>query len=83
MEIIGTVTSKGQITIPRTIREAIGLHPGDRVSFQIDPERNVLLRKNMINPSCAGLLREYGKGITLTEDNIREAIRQGITGDSV
>lgn len=78
MEIIGTVTRKGQITIPRSIREAIGLHPGDRVSFQIDPERNVLLRENMTNPSCAGLLWEYGKGITLTEDNIRDAIRQAI-----
>ncbi len=28
-----TVTSKGQITIPLKVREALGLGPGDRVEF--------------------------------------------------
>lgn len=28
-----TVTSKGQITIPRSVRSALGLDPGDRVEF--------------------------------------------------
>jgi AbrB family looped-hinge helix DNA binding protein len=28
-----TVTSKGQITIPAKVREALGLDPGDRVEF--------------------------------------------------
>ncbi len=28
-----TVTSKGQITIPAKVREAMGLDPGDRVEF--------------------------------------------------
>ena len=28
-----TVTSKGQITIPASVREELGLHTGSRVSF--------------------------------------------------
>jgi len=28
-----TVTTKGQVTIPKAIREAIGVGPGDRVRF--------------------------------------------------
>ena len=28
-----TVTSKGQITIPREVREALGIEAGDRVEF--------------------------------------------------
>lgn len=28
-----TVTSKGQITLPRDVRQALGLHAGDRVDF--------------------------------------------------
>ncbi len=28
-----TVTSKGQITIPNKVRNALGLEPGDRVEF--------------------------------------------------
>ena len=28
-----TVTSKGQLTIPKDVREALGVGPGDRVEF--------------------------------------------------
>lgn len=30
---IATVSSKGQIVIPKEIREAFGIHPGDKVNF--------------------------------------------------
>jgi AbrB family looped-hinge helix DNA binding protein len=30
-----TLTSKGQVTIPQDIREALSLHPGTRVQFDI------------------------------------------------
>ncbi|MGH9127702.1 MAG: AbrB/MazE/SpoVT family DNA-binding domain-containing protein [Acidimicrobiales bacterium] len=38
MEIAARVTSKGQVTIPAPIRQALGLNAGDEVIFQIDPE---------------------------------------------
>jgi antitoxin PrlF len=30
-----TVTIKGQTTLPRDVRQALGLHPGDRVRYMI------------------------------------------------
>ncbi len=30
-----TLTSKGQLTIPKKVREALGLRPGDRVEFEV------------------------------------------------
>jgi AbrB family looped-hinge helix DNA binding protein len=33
-----TVTSKGQVTIPRKVREALRLRPGDRVDFVLGEE---------------------------------------------
>lgn len=33
MSIHGTVSSKGQITIPQEIRKRLGVRPGDRVEF--------------------------------------------------
>jgi AbrB family looped-hinge helix DNA binding protein len=30
------ITSKGQITVPREVRRALGVHPGDRLLFQSD-----------------------------------------------
>lgn len=30
-----TLTSKGQLTIPKKVREALGLRPGDQVEFEV------------------------------------------------
>ena len=39
-----TLTSKGQLTIPRQLRDALGLAPGDRLQASIDqPGRLVLV----------------------------------------
>lgn len=35
MKQSATVTSKGQITIPRRVREALNLNPGDQVTFEV------------------------------------------------
>lgn len=37
MDIAARVTSKGQITIPKEVREALGLTEGDQVVFSIAP----------------------------------------------
>ena len=34
--VIATMTSKGQLTIPKAVREALGLREGDQVRFEID-----------------------------------------------
>jgi len=34
---VATMTSKGQLTIPKFIRDALGLHEGDQVRFELDP----------------------------------------------
>jgi AbrB family looped-hinge helix DNA binding protein len=39
-----TISSKGQITVPVEVRAALGLRPGTRVLFELQPG-GVLLRK--------------------------------------
>ena len=39
-----TLTSRGQTTIPKSIREALQLHPGDRVEFILEDDQVVLRR---------------------------------------
>lgn len=41
---MSTMTSKGQVTIPKTIRDALGLGPGSEVFFDIGPDGAVLIR---------------------------------------
>jgi AbrB family looped-hinge helix DNA binding protein len=44
MEIAATITSKGQLTLPIAVREALGVGQGDRVVFRVLGDRAVLAR---------------------------------------
>ena len=44
MYALATVTSKGQLTIPKSVREALGIDKGDRVVFRVE-DGCVLLAK--------------------------------------
>jgi AbrB family looped-hinge helix DNA binding protein len=38
------VTSKGQVTLPKAVREALGIESGDEVVFRVEGDRAVLVR---------------------------------------
>jgi len=42
---MSTLTVKGQVTIPKTIRDALGLAPGSRVDFALDEQGRVVLKR--------------------------------------
>jgi antitoxin PrlF len=44
MDVSAKLTSKGQITVPKSVRDALGLEPGDRVMFRVERDRAVLAR---------------------------------------
>jgi AbrB family looped-hinge helix DNA binding protein len=50
---MATLRSKGQITIPRAIREAARLEAGDPVEFELVPEGILLRPKKAIDASQA------------------------------
>lgn len=39
------ITSKGQVTIPKKIRDALQLAPGSRVDFNVNADGQVVLHK--------------------------------------
>lgn len=39
-----TLTSKGQVTIPKSIRDRLGLKPGHQVEFVADREGRVMVK---------------------------------------
>jgi antitoxin PrlF len=39
-----TLTSKGQITIPKLVRDSLALHAGDKVEFVLTQNNEVLLK---------------------------------------
>ena len=40
-----TLTVKGQVTIPKPIRDALGLKPGSQMDFAVNREGDVVLHK--------------------------------------
>jgi len=42
--IIGKITAKAQTTIPKAVRRALGLGPGDEIGYEIEDGRVILTR---------------------------------------
>lgn len=45
MEMANALTVKGQVTIPKRVRDSLGLKPGDEVDFVLDGLGQVVLKR--------------------------------------
>jgi AbrB family looped-hinge helix DNA binding protein len=69
-----TITSKGQITIPKPVRDELGLREGDRVAFRVLEDGRVVIEPETVEIlDLKGALKPKRKGITLAD--MDEAIR--------
>ena len=67
----GRIGAKGQVVIPKSLRDRAHLQPGDVVAFELRGEEIVLVAK----PSSAGLggrFSKTGMAARLLEDRARE-----------
>jgi antitoxin PrlF len=63
-----TITSKGQTTIPKSIRDRLGLKAGDRIEFLIeDGNRVVIIPATLPLAELAGCLPAPKRPVTLEE----------------
>ena len=44
MEATARVTSKGQVTLPKAVRQALGIRTGDDLVFRVEGDRAVVAR---------------------------------------
>jgi AbrB family looped-hinge helix DNA binding protein len=77
-----TVTSKGQITIPKDVREHLGLEAGDRVVFVVHSDRDVTFKaaKTDLRELHGMLYRKAQKARSLEEmdDGIVRSIAEKV-----
>ncbi len=71
------VTEKGQVTIPKQLRDAAGIGPGSDVEFE-QTDDGVLIRKSLSHPSRGERLvaRLRGRGdVAMTTEEIMALTR--------
>lgn len=57
-----TLTSKGQTTIPKEIRDSLAMKAGDRMTFTLMPDGTVVMRvKSKSVTELAGVLHKKGR----------------------
>jgi antitoxin PrlF len=77
-----TLTSKGQVTIPKTIRTALGLSPGDRVRFWKREDGVVVMEPETVDVrSLKGLLGDRAPR-TVSLEEMDEAIAEAASDSS-
>ena len=68
---VSTITSKGQITIPKEIREHLHIQTGDKIDFILDESGKVIFRPATLDiAELKGVLqRENVKSVSVQEMN--------------
>lgn len=70
-----TLTSKGQITIPASVRQRLGLKAGDRVEFMPEgQDRFVIVPAALPASALKGLVGKPERPVSI--DNMNEAIAE-------
>jgi len=77
---ITSVSSRGQVVIPQSLRDKLKIHEGEK--FVIVGEDNTIVLKKLEMPSFSGIdkllkkTREFAKQKGLKETDVKEAIRE-------
>ncbi len=66
-----TVTSKGQITIPVKVRQALNLEAGDRIAFELTPTGEFIFKpeQKMAITALKGIFGKPAKAVSIEQMN--------------
>lgn len=75
---IALLTSKGQVTIPKEIRNALNLRPSERVVIVVEGDQAIIkpLRGNILD--IGGSIKIGGKEKPIHFPKVREKVRRGV-----
>ena len=78
-EILSTITTKGQVTIPIEIRKRLKVEPHDKIAFILDGDQVRVARKGSVVERTAGAIKTNQP--PLSAEELREAAEQAIVTD--
>jgi AbrB family looped-hinge helix DNA binding protein len=66
---LATITTKGQVTIPKSVRDSLMLSTGDKIEFVVTDKREALIRPiSKKVDEVFGLLHKPGRKTVSVED---------------
>ena len=76
---VATMTNKGQITIPKEIRDMLGLHSGDKLDFSCEKGGRLIVRplKKNVDDLYGKLFQPERE--SLSTDAINDALRSRLS----
>ncbi len=61
-----TLTSRGRITVPKRIRDALGVRPGDRLAFRVRDDGTVIVEAETVDlRSLRGIVKPSTRGVSV------------------
>lgn len=76
------ITIKGQATIPKAVRQHLGLKAGDRLKFFFHPDGSVALLPKLSAKTLRGMVRSRHRRRPVTIDEMTKAAAKGASGST-
>ncbi len=75
MDVAARVTSKGQVTVPKEVRDALGIKEGDQIIFRVEEDRAIVARTpNLLDMAGAVDVPAAKRGVSW--DEVRRTTRR-------
>jgi AbrB family looped-hinge helix DNA binding protein len=71
-----TLTSKGQVTVPKAIRERLGLVEGDVLEFSVAEDGRIEVRRRGRGAGVCGVLRDFAPEGSVSVAHMGRAVRE-------
>ncbi|CAM5487339.1 hypothetical protein ATER59S_03390 [Aquamicrobium terrae] len=81
MGMIGSITSKGQTTVPKEVRDRLGLAQGARIEWIIEGDKAIVRPRKLRAVDLAGILGPPPSGRSLSIEEMDEAIMEAVAED--
>jgi AbrB family looped-hinge helix DNA binding protein len=80
--MLSTVTIKGQVTIPKEVRDLLHIHPNDKVDFIIEGGRAIIVPVRTLKELRGAVTPKNGATIVVERKAARRAVAGRVAGES-
>jgi antitoxin PrlF len=75
MDVLARLTSKGQLTVPKVVRDALELHEGDQIVFRVERKRAIVAKTSDFIEMAGSVAVPAGKRGTSWDEVLRQTYR--------